>query len=289
MEGEIIENINNTDQAEITPPVTLSAEEVKQEVVTPKKEKGKKKKPLWRKITDWVITGIFGTLAVLTAAFMIYTNVAGDGMIGDYSFPCVLTDSMVPVYPVGTVLIVKKVDPASIKVGDDVMFKWEVNGKIMNMTHRIDQIDVIEQKQVGTGKYHYFAHGINTHSEFCKIGNDYGDCTYQHQEFTELLLVGKVIRTSQPLTYFYKFVQSKWGLIGLILIPCFYLMISSVIDLFKQIPDDDQVVQTTSSEGSGYKFVSNDPNNPLAGLSEEDIERLKKEMLDELTGKGGKK
>ena len=110
-------NITNTEEVINEP----SFDEPNQEVVeTPKKKekKDKKQKSKFRKILDWVITGVFGTLIAVSAGFLIYSKIGGDGFIGNYMFPQVLTDSMGDVYPVGSVLIVEKVDPADIKVGD---------------------------------------------------------------------------------------------------------------------------------------------------------------------------
>ena len=293
-------NITNTEEVINEP----SFDEPNQEVVeAPKKKKkekkDKKEKSKFRKILDWVITGVFGTLIAISAGFLIYSKVGGDGFIGNYMFPQVLTDSMGDVYPVGSVLVVEKVDPADIKPGDNVTFKYDItpsNGKDdkVNMTHQIFSVEEDPDWAIGSGSHYKFvAHGTNKKSEFCKIGEEYGDCTNQYQHFRERDLVGRVVRVSPVLTGLNSFVKQPIGLIVLVLVPCMYLMVTSVLDIFKKLPDDDEVPKVATSSGDGtveYKPKTYAPGeDPLAGMSEEDKERLKKELLDELLGKGGKK
>ena len=102
-----------------------------------------KKKSKIRKIIDWVITGLFGVILLCSIGFTVYSKATEgtnkNAYIFDYLFPVVLTDSMAPDYPVDSVLIIKKVNPANIKVGDDVMFYDDFgdgNGQI-KVTHRI--------------------------------------------------------------------------------------------------------------------------------------------------------
>ncbi|MCR5565067.1 MAG: hypothetical protein K6F59_04685 [Gammaproteobacteria bacterium] len=263
-----------------------------------KDKKDKKGKSKVKKILDWVITGVFGTLIAISAAVLIYSRVGGDGFIGNYLFPQVLTDSMGDVYPVGSVLIVEKVNPADIKIGDNVTFMYDFNpsdsvGKI-RVTHQISNITIDDSWEEGKGHYIFTAHGTNKQSEFCKIGSkEYGDCTYQTQTFREMDLVGRVNRVSPVLTAVTKFVKQPIGLISLVLVPCLYLMVTSVIDLFKKIPDDEPTNSTVNPNSGGtaeYKPKVYAPGeDPLAGMSQEDKERLKKELLDQMLGKGGKK
>ena len=294
----MLENENNIIDSEI---IDESLETTQEIVDKSPKKKEKKPKSKIRRIIGWVITGVFGVLIAFSAAILIYSQLGGDGFVGNYMFPVVLTDSMGDVYPVGSVLIVEKVDPADVKVGDNVTFKYDITPSDgienkVNMTHQISNIEYDPQwvGQVGSGYYKFTAHGTNKHSEFCKIGGEYGDCTNQLQHFREYDLVGRVVRVSPTLTVFYKFVKSPFGLVILILVPCMYLMVTSVIDLFKKIPDDEPTPGTAGSgggtSGGDYKPKVYAPGeNPLAGMSEEDKERLKKQLLDEMLGKGGKK
>lgn len=276
-------------------------EEPAQEVVEEEKSKKPKKSKL-RKILDAIVTTVSIVFIGLAAVFVLGGQI-GNGYIFDYQFPVVLTDSMVPAYPVNTGLIVKKVKPNEIKVGDDVMFKWTIStgGVRMktNMTHRIFKIEY-HPEFPETVQYVFYAHGINTQSEFCKVIGEngeyvYGDCTDTNnpnnvQAFNERDVVGKVVAKSAFLGGLFNFVKSPAGLITLILVPAGYIMITSVIDVFKKLPDDDEETATAGGGSSTTKVPEPKPgDDPLAGLSEEEIERLKKQLYKELLGKGGKK
>lgn len=290
----MIEEINKENQITSGPLAKSNFEQaLVEDAANDDKKKKDGKKPLWRKIVDWVVTGVFGAAALGAIAIMITTKVNPDQMIFGRIYPQVLTDSMADKYPVGTVLVVEKIDPSEIKVGDAVTFKWNVNGQEMNMTHEIFKIEYDETKSPGESGYYIFsAHGTNKHSEWCKIGEEYGDCTdttksQNVQRFIDSKVVGKVTGTSPVLKAVFTVVQSPIGLIVLILLPCLYLMVTSVIDMFKKIPDDEEEV--SGGTVAVKKVTRLDGSDPLAGLTEEEKERLKKEMLDELLGKKGGK
>ena len=81
-------------------------------------KKVKKPKSKIRKIIEWVATGILGVIFVFAAACNISklvtkTNDREGHAFGYYSFK-VLTDSMEPVYPVDSVIIVHKEEPQKI-------------------------------------------------------------------------------------------------------------------------------------------------------------------------------
>lgn len=278
-------------------------EKVPEQTVEDPKE-GKKKSKL-RKIIDWVITCVFGVLIVCSVGFTIYVksneNTGKNAYLFDCLFPVVLTDSMCPDYPVDTVLVVKKVDPSTIKEGDDIMFYYDFgdgNGQI-KVTHRILTATPVEG--IGGTSYRFTAHGINKESKFCGFYVPdtgewiYKDCTDQVQLFSEAEVIGKVVGKSTVLGLFYKAVSSIWGLLVIILVPALYLIISSVIDIFKKLPDDDDepaIASAGANSGSVSikKVTRADGSDPLAGLTPEEKEKLKKQLLEQmLKEKGGKK
>jgi signal peptidase len=79
------------------------------------------------RVVAWVV--ILGTVAVLTVAVLV-PRIAG-------AVPyTVLTGSMTPTYSPGTLVVVKPVDPESIRVGDVVTYQLE-SGKPAVVTHRV--------------------------------------------------------------------------------------------------------------------------------------------------------
>ncbi len=254
-----------------------------------KEKKPKKPKSKARKIIDWVITGVFAALLVGVGVIQIINKTSKSQNVLGPTFQRVLTDSMSPVYKVNDVIVVQKASPADLykRVNEkhqdvDLSFKWTVAGKEVSMTHRLQTVTYSEAAQTDpiTGAtYHYtfVAHGINKYSEFCKIGDQYGDCTTQTQTFHEDAIIGRVTRKSWVMT----FATSIWGLLVLLLIPCLYLIIASVIDICKALDDKEEV----PAEGEIVGEASDKPKDLLAGLSEKEKEKLKKQMLDEMLGK----
>ena len=257
-----------------------------------KSKKPKKPKSKARKIIEWVITGVFAALLVGVGVIQIINKTSKSQNVFGPQYQKVLTDSMSPVYKVNDIIVVEKTSAKDLykRVNEkhqevDLSFYWKVNGEIRSMTHRLQTVTYSETPQIdpisGT-EYHYtfVAHGINTRSEFCKIGDEYGDCTTQTQTFHEDSIIGRVTRKSYIMT----FTTSIWGLLVLLLIPCLYLVVACVYDLCKALdekeePANGEVVAEVDENGNPIK------KDPLAGLSEKEKEKLKKQMLDEMLGK----
>ncbi|MCR5506110.1 MAG: hypothetical protein K6F07_03860 [Bacilli bacterium] len=256
-----------------------------EEIIEPKKEEKKKgeKKPKSRarKIIEWVLTGFFVAIFGFVAVVQIIgtaTKNKNNGVpnYGGYQVLVILTDSMEPQYKVNGAVIVKKVDPSKITLGDNVTFMYDVNGTYMPMTHQISDIKAPTESDP---HWHFEAHGINTASTQCKTAtSDRGDCTYQRQYFTEEALMGKVVGYSMALGVIFNFMITPWGLLLLLLLPALYLIVSSVIDLVKAAKmDEEKEAAEAEAIAKGEK-----PASSLSGLSEEDIKRLKEEMLNEM-------
>lgn len=254
-------------------------------------EKEKKPKSKLRKALEWVVTGLFIVLFLGVATIQIVSKSSAKSNYGvpkfkNYQVLVVLTDSMEPEYEVKTALFVKQVKPEELREGDDITFYYPAWSGIMAnpvVTHRIETIEIDETKPVGQGRYTFIVHGINTDSENCHMTDGSRDCTkVQYQRVNEQYVLGKVTGQSEFVGHVYSFITTIWGLLILLLIPALYLIVTSVIDLCKAIKDPDEEEHEVVAEQSPDK-----PNSSLDGLSEEDKERLKKELLNELIG-GGK-
>ena len=247
-----------------------------EEIIEPKKEKKKKPKSKARKIIEWVLTGLFVALFGFVSVIQIIgttTKSKNNGVpnYNGYQVLVILTDSMEPQYKVNGAVIVKKVDPSQITIGDNATFMYDVNGTYMPMTH---QISDIQAPTAEDPHWHFEAHGINTHSTQCEVQGEPGDCTYQRQYFTEEALMGKVVGYSMFIGVVFNFMITPWGLLLLLLLPALYLIITSVIDLVKaaKLEEEEEANQPASEENKGA----------LSRLSDEDIKRLKEEMLSEM-------
>ena len=255
--------------------------EVVEEVVKPQKKKKEKSKV--RKIIEWVLTGLFVAIFGFASVILIVGTTSknknnGVPNFGGYQVLVILTDSMEPQYKVNGAVVVKKIDPSKITVGDNVTFMYDVEGNYMPMTHQISEIQAPTESDP---HWHFEAHGVNTASSQCKTATgEKGDCTYQRQYFTEEALMGKVIGYSMFLGVVFNFMIQPWGLLLLLLLPALYLIVSSVIDLVKAAKMDEEEEEKAALEGNN--------KGALANLSEEDIKRLKEEMLNEMVESMGK-
>ncbi len=273
-----------------------------------KEEKAKKPKSKARKIIEWVLTGLF------LAIFAVVGLAQIDGLVNKknhynqqirfgYGTFVVQTDSMEPEYKVKTAIITYLEDA-------DKIYKRYQSGKTIDvtffdaytseneytkpldpdnaeltkrtsvtqypMTHRVREIHVNENLKKGEGRYTFITAGINRNSKnMFDDGQEH--VIDQYQAFTEKELLGVVHVNSPFLGGVFGFVSSIWGLLILLLIPSFYLIITSVIDIFKAYKEPEEVEEGPKPEGDKPKGE--------VELSEEDKKRLKEELLKEMLNK----
>lgn len=277
-----------------------------------KSKRVKKPKSTARKIVEWVLTGLFLVLFAVLGFAQIdgmmhkkdhYNQLVRFG----FSNYVVATDSMEPKYKVKSANIAYLEDADKIYQrflkGDEIDATfWDVYtvnnqytvplnhpelktrtppaspGFNAPMTHQIKEIHVNPNLKKGDGRYTFITAGINTKSEYMgwKEGNP--EITIdQYQVFTEKELLGVVIINSNFLGAVFGFVASPFGLLALLLIPALYLIITSVIDIFKAYKEPEE-----ATEG-GPKEISHQQGT--IELSEEDKKRLKEELLEEMLKK----
>ena len=267
-------------------------EELKTTTVAPKQEKVKKPKSKARKIIEWVLFGIFGVFFAFVLAGNIDGMVHKDENYGQsirfgYGSFIVLTSSMEPEIPQDSAIITYKekvetfkeridngeqinITFANIDVDidfdpDTEEFKHNKGGipVVTNqvMTHRLREVHINENVEYGKGRYIFIAAGINDAG--------YESNKHQYQIFTEVQYLGVVKVANAFLGSAFNFISSPIGLIILLLIPAAYLIVASSIDIFKAMKESEEAQPAETDDR-------------LAGLSSEDKERLKKELLDEM-------
>lgn len=273
-----------------------------------KEKRVKKPKSKARKIIEWVLTGIFLALFAFVLAGQI------DGMVHKkehynqqlrfgYGTFVVKTDSMEPKYMIGTALITYNEDADKIyerfQKGEEVDITFvdvyntnnEYTSPLNNpeltkrtdptgvpMTHRVKEVHVNNNQEKGKGKYTFITAGINTRST--NLGWKEGEpdiVINQYQAFTEKEVLGRVTVNSAFLGGVFSFVGSPLGLLVLLLIPAFYLVVTSVIDIFKAYKEPEP-----ATEGAGGQ--PNNNNGPVT-LSDADKKRLKEQLLEEMISK----
>ena len=266
-----------------------------------KEKKEKKPKSKARKIIEWVLTGLFLVLFAVAGIAQIDGLVNKNKHYGQqirlgYATFVVKTESMEPKYMVDSAIITYLEDADKIyerfnnKEEVDVTFydaytaeteyTKPLNHPELTMrtnpaeypiiTHRVMEIHMNPSLEKGEGKYTFIVAGINTGVGAARDGEGR---IYQYQVFTEKELLGRVVVGSAFLGGVFNFVSSIWGLLILLLIPSFYLIIVSVIDIFKAYKEPEEATANAAP-------TSTAPNE----LSEEDKKRLKEELLQEMLG-----
>lgn len=265
--------------------------------------KEKKPKSKARKIIEWILTGIFAVIFVFVAIGTV------DGMIhkkeyygqsvrlGWASF-VVKTDSMKDQYPVGSAILTYRDSVDSVykkyqegKKDIDITFfdierisgteptypdfvgpAGEPTPPTRNpMTHRLREVQYHPEVKMGEGRYVFITSGTNDQGNLSLKG--------QYQTFTEKHYLGVVKVKSAVLGGFFQFIGSVWGLLVLLLVPACYLIITSVLDIFKAYKDVDEEAVPAEGQSAQKEQVEID------GLSAADRERLKQELLQEMLDK----
>ncbi len=161
-------------------------------------------------------------------------------------------------------------DAKEIRALDDAdgksRFTSRTSPSQMIMTHRLRYIAKDEQAKEGEAKYIFYVSGTNYSTHYSQSG--------QYQVFSEKEFLGQVKINSPFLGGFFSFVSSVWGLLILIMIPALYLIITSGRDLIKSLKEKEEQEEAYAQYGIS--------STSLEGISKEDQERLKAEMLEEI-------
>lgn len=161
--------------------------------------------------------------------------------LGGFRIFNIVTESMVPVYNVGDVILDKQVDIKDLKKGDDITYQGKTGdfaGKIV--THRIESI---EQNEDGT--YKIITKGIANSLEDPEItGNDVqGKVIYK---FWTLSLLSKIIYKDLKSMYF------------LIFIPIAVIIFINIRKIYLSIFNKDE--NDSNSEDDSKKESDDDKN-----------------------------
>lgn len=183
----------------------------------------KKKEPLFKFILGVISYAIFIWLLLIGIALLVYVlDIKIRASKGDYSSPTfnayvVLTGSMLPEIQVNDVVVTKKVEAESLKVGDVITFA-SADSRFLNtiITHRI----IKKEYDSKTKTYSFQTQGDN---------NNVADSALVPQNN----IFGKVILKIPKLGYLQEFLASDGGWIIVILIPCLTVISYDIVRLVK--------------------------------------------------------
>lgn len=149
-----------------------------------------------------IIKSIVSIIIILIVAIILVQRFSNNNMsIAGFRIFTVVTESMLPKYEVGDVLLVKQTDPINIKVEDDVTYK----GQVGNFADKIVTHQVINIENGEDGKLKFHTKGI---------ANDAEDPLVSEEQ-----IYGVVQAKLKILTYLNGIINNMYGMYFLIIIP----------------------------------------------------------------------
>lgn len=167
---------------------------------------------VWNFISNIVVIGV-----VLFAILLV-----GVRLIGLTPFT-VLSGSMEPKYPVGSLIYVKNVEPESIVVGDAITFV--LNENLVIATHEVYEID--------KANMNFYTQGIANIDDQGKIIKDGSPVHFNN-------LVGKPIFSIPYLGYISSYVTTKPGMYIAGSIGLAFILLMFIPDLIKEDDNSNQ-------------------------------------------------
>jgi signal peptidase len=145
-------------------------------------------------------------IAIIAIVFLVFYRPVS--LWGDTRYEPVYTGSMEPAIPVGGIVVIKPVDPETLKTGDIICFKFTEDTSV---THRI--VNIADEGFVTKGD-----------------ANEDPDQWVVKKEN----VIGKVILTIPFIGYLGYFVRTPIGLILLIVLPASVIIIIEIRSMIKK-------------------------------------------------------
>ena len=156
------------------------------------------------KIIFKIIKGILTLFLMIVLLLVVFQKITRNKLaIGNVYIFQVVSESMIPDYKIGDIIVVKKTEGKNLKVGDDVTYLGvESNLRGLIITHRI------VNKNENNGKYYFVTKGIANELEDPEISEDdiYGKVIYHTVLFS---FVGRLM--TNIVIYYLLFVSVGVG------------------------------------------------------------------------------
>ena len=168
------------------------------------------------RILAMIIKAIVSFFIIIVVSIIFIQRISDNKLtLGGYGIYTIITESMVPKYNVGDMVIAKKIPITELKVNDDIVYLGNKNdfaGKIV--THQIIEI---EKK----GNELYF------HTK--GIANMIEDPLVEENQ-----ILGKVIMKGTILSLISKIVNNPYGFYFVIFVPFAILLVMEIIDFIEE-------------------------------------------------------
>lgn len=163
-----------------------------------------------------VLKGITSIVIIFVICIIFIQRISNNKVtLGGISMYTVVSESMKPKYEIYDMIIAKKVDSSTIKVGDDVVYKGEKSTlKDKIVTHQVIK------KDYKNGKYIFQTKGIN---------NDIAD-----PEIEDRQILAVVVSKSNILSMISHIVNNSYGFYFIIFVPFIVLLFFEILDIKKE-------------------------------------------------------
>lgn len=188
---------------------------------------------MFQKIKKIVGTSVL-VIFIIALVFILITRISGNRpTLFGYSILRVETGSMEPDIKVGSIILVKRTDPATLVKGDVITFySNDTDTKNLLVTHQIYQ-----EPEYKDGKYHFITKGIRN--------------TLPDAEIDESRILGKVLYKIPLLGTLYDFFSKWYGLAAFaaVMIIAFSAELFNLISIIRNKDmDDDPEVPATAAD-----------------------------------------
>ena len=174
------------------------------------------------KIIGNILYYLLVIIVLLILAVVLFQRVSNNNAsIGGIRIFNIITESMVPEYNVGDILVSKSIDPSKVKVGDDLVYLGNTGSfqdKII--THRVIAIEQDED-----GKYLFHTQGI---------ANPEPDPVVSEDQIYGIIIYKTII-----LSFISKIINNLFGFYFLIFVPLTVLIIVKIIKIHREKEEDD--------------------------------------------------
>lgn len=217
------------------------------------------------KIIGNILYYLLVIIVLLILAVVLFQRVSNNNAsIGGIRIFNIVTESMVPEYNVGDILVSKSIDPSKVKVGDDLVYLGNTGSfqdKII--THRVIAIEQGED-----GKYLFYTQGIANPEPDPVVSEDQ--------------IYGTIIYKTVILSFISKIINNLFGFYFLIFVPLTVLIIVKIIKIHGEKDDEDD----EEDEESESKDEEDEEKNKT---KKEKKQIEEKENTDEEEDKGEKR
>lgn len=173
------------------------------------------------KILLKIIKAVIWIFVILLVAITLVQRLSDNKLtLANYSIYTIVTESMVPKYNVKDIILAKKIDTDSLKIGDDIVYI----GKEGTFDDKIVTHQIINIENNGDTKI-YHTKGIANSIEDPPIKSDQ--------------IYGKVICKLSILSFLSKIVNNQYGIYFIIIVPTVILIFQVVMDTIESRKKSD--------------------------------------------------